>query len=172
MRTRIYGREPRGGQRMAGKLCQGQLACGSQALMSLIKCTQRHVNTKTPTLRPYQHPLIYLSPFPPTRLTSITATWPPLPSRTIPFTSLHILSLLGPLSPYRPILLTRTRIRTHTQSHHTSNHTETRRTSNCQVTRSYLNLPRSIPHTCTRLQTHTHTPLPQMQHTSHTKTLE
>jgi hypothetical protein len=161
---------------MSEKLPEGQLVCGSQAFMSLIKCTSRHANTQTPTLRPYKHPLIYLSPFTPIRITSIritsiTAACLPLPSRTIPsrtmsFTPLHILSSFGPVSPYRPILRTLTRIRTHTQSHHTSNHTWTRRTSNCQVTHSYLNLPRSIPHKCTLLQTHTHKPLPRTQHTS------
>ena len=153
----MYGRERRRGseQRMSEKLTERQLVCGSQAFMSLIKCTSRHANTKTPTLRPYKHPLIYLSPFPPIRITSI-----------------HILSSCGPVSPYRSILRTLTRIRTDTQSHHTSNHAETHHTSNCKVTHSYLNLPRSIPHTCTLLQTHTHTPLPRMQHTSHTKTLE
>ena len=175
----MYGRERRRGseQRMSEKLMERQLVCGSQAFMSLIKCTSRHANTKTPTLRPYKHPLIYLSPFPPIRITSITDSCLPLPSRTIlsrpmSLTSLHILSSLGPVSPYRPILRTLTRMRTDTQSHHTSKHTETHHTSNCKVTHSYLNLPRSIPHTCTLLQTHTHTPLPRMQHTSHAKTLE
>ena len=169
----MYGRER--GRRRRGT---GQRTCFS-------KWTERHGNTSTPTLCPCKHPLICPCKHPlicpsqfPIHITSLTAASLPLPcgtllSRTTPFTLLHILSSL--VSHHRTILRTLTRFRTHTQSHHTSNHTEIHHTSNCKGTHSYLNLPRSIPHTCTRLQPHihnTHTPLPHIQNTAHTKAFE
>jgi hypothetical protein len=139
---------------------------GRERRTSFSKWTERHGNTSTPTLCPCKHPLICPSPFPPIHITSRTSASLPqpcgtLPSRTTPFTLLHILSTLlhilsSLVSHHRTILRTLTRFRKHTQSHHTSNHTEIHHTSNCKVTHSFLNLPRSVPHTCTHLQPHTH----------------